>query len=89
MGLGKVSRDDLIDTRSALGWAAVGGRPEVIRTCIHQFSEGSPARLEFMLEPEQRSGNRARLGTSQPDNSNATAARRRSDSDNGVIQVHR
>src|SRR5215472_11645133 len=55
---------------------------------INQFAEYRASRPEIMLQPQHRRGDRTSLGSSQPNDANASAAGRCGYRDDGVVEVH-
>src|SRR5262245_10087268 len=55
---------------------------------LDQLGKDGAARLKLVLEPQQRSRNRAHLGTGETHYADAAASRRRGHGDDGVVKIH-
>jgi len=81
MGLGEVGDHHFVDARHF--------RVAALATRFYKFAEGCMSRLQIMFEPQHLLGYFSRLRPCQPHHSNASAPRRRSDGDDGVVEIHR
>jgi hypothetical protein len=56
---------------------------------FNHFAKDGPACGKLMLQAQHRTGNRTCLWTSKANHANAAPTRRRSNCDDGVVEVHR
>src|SRR5690242_19170475 len=63
-------------------------RTSLYGTRLQQITQNRYTGFQLAFQPQQRTGDLARVGTRDPNYSNAAASWRSGDSDDGVIKVH-
>src|SRR5258708_25867900 len=81
---GKISDDDFVDTLMLIVVWSVHSR----RLGFNKFSQHCSPRFEIMLEAQHGQNNAPCLRTSDADDTNAAATRRRGDGDDGIVEIH-